>query len=278
MLYYGYTYANLLKLAERDNVVLTFGDPFKILWLSIKDLFEEMFLLISVNFVWVLINLPLFGIAFVMYNAGALPLALAAMLLGFLPMAPANAGLYTVVERITEGRVASIGLFFQGFRENLRLSWQVYLPWGLGLALILINLSFYAQLGNLLGSFLLFTFLYFLLVWFGLLIYIGPLLLLQSDKRLKVIARNAFLMTLGRPMFTLLTVILMGVIVLLSLWLLLLPLLFTFSFLSLWSFRATVRLIKDAEARQVARAEQAAKNETRYSTEKGRGGQIRPRD
>ncbi len=159
------------------------------------------------------------------------------------------------------------------------ISWQVYGLWALGLALLLINIQFYLQLNSTIGSFLTILFLYLLAIWFALLIYIGPLMLLQTDKRLRVIARNAFLMVLGRPIFTVLTLVMMTVIIVASAVLRLPPFLFTFAFLALWSLRATMALIADAEARRLARDEAAAKAAgNRANAEKGRGGQIRPRD
>lgn len=262
---------------EKASAVLTFGDSFKIFWQSIRDLFDEVFVLMLANLVWVAINLPLMGLA-IFLSVGAPALGLAAFLIGLLPLGPSTVGLYTIVERIADGRVAKAGQLFDGFRQYRRLSWNIYLPWGLGLAIILVNLYFYAQLSSTLGSFLFFAFLYLTLVWFALLIYIGPLLLIQRDKRLRVVARNASLMALGRPIYTLITLVLMGVIMFVSYWLILPLFLFTFSFLALWSYRATTRLIKDAEARQAAREAKTAGSESQMSGEKGRGGQVKPRE
>jgi L-lactate permease len=120
-------------------------------------------------------------------------------------------------------------------------------------------------------------FMAFLVVWLGVLIYLGPLMLLQVDKRLRLIARNAFLMVLSRPFFTLFTgllMLLLGVVVGIVTGGLL-PLLITFAFLAIWSFRATSRLIADDEARRANQQEQAL---SQANTDKGRGGQVRPRD
>jgi len=252
---------------------------FRVFWLSIKDTFDEMFSLVVINLLWVLINAPLMGLAAFLIIEGATVPGIVVLLLAVLLMAPANAGLYTVAQRVTEGRVVSWRLFFEGFREYLMLSWQVYGIWTLGLILILSNMSFYARMGSNLGSFLLILFVYFLLVWVGLLIYIGPLMLLQSDKRIRVIARNAVFMVFGRPVFTLITLVLMALLgVVLGVVVPLLPLILTFMFLAIWSFRATTTLIAEAEARRAARQEQAAEAANRANTDKGRSGQIRPRD
>jgi len=257
----------------------TMMGTFRVFWLSIKDTFDEMFSLVVINLLWVLINAPLMGLAAFLIIEGATVLGIVVLLLAVLLMAPANAGLYTVAQRVTEGRVVSWRLFFEGFREYLVLSWQVYGVWTLGLVLILSNMSFYARMGSNLGSFLLILFLYILLVWVGLLIYIGPLMLLQSDKRIRVIARNAVFMVFGRPVFTLITLVLMALLgVVLGVVVPLLPLILTFMFLAIWSFRATTTLIAEAEARRAARQEQAAEAANRVNTDKGRSGQIRPRD
>jgi uncharacterized membrane protein YesL len=252
---------------------------FRILWLAIKDLFDELFSLVAVNLLWVVICAPLTLLAVFLFGAGSTVLSVIVALLAVLPMGPSNVGLCIVAQRVTEGRVFSWRLFFQGFRENLTLSWQIYGLWMIGLIVIIGNLSFYSGMASNIGGLLLVLFLYFFLVWCGLLIYIGPLMLLQTDKRIRMIARNAFLMVFGRPFFTLITLALMGLISVLSFIVPILPLLLTFTFLAIWSFRATTTLIADAEARRLARqeqADQAANN--RPNTDKGRGGQIRPRD
>jgi uncharacterized membrane protein YesL len=250
---------------------------FRTLWLSLKDLFEDLFVLMVVNVLWVLINAPV-GLAMalsVAANAGS-SLLIALLLLGVLTIGPANAGLYTIAQRVAEGRTSSWRDFIAGLRAHAQLSWKVYGLWMFGFIIIIVNLQFYNQMANTLGSFLTILFLYFALIWIALLIYIGPLMILQNDKRIKTIARNASLMALGRPVFTLITLILMVVIVVLSALSTILPFVVTFAFLAIWGFRATLTLIAEAEARRLAAQEKAAQQQ--ISAEKGRGGQIRPRD
>ncbi|HEU5099898.1 MAG TPA: hypothetical protein VFU22_12795, partial [Roseiflexaceae bacterium] len=148
--------------------------------------------------------------------------------------------------------------------------------WMVGLIVILVNLQFYSQSSSTIASFLYVLFIYFSVVWCGLLIYIGPLMILQTDKRIRTIARNATLMTFGRPLFTLVTLALMAIIVFASIWLPILMLLATAAFMAVWSFRATLTLITEAEARRAAAEEKAAGVVPK--PDKGRGGQIRPRD
>ena len=247
---------------------------FRTLWRSLKDLFEDLFVLAFVNILWILINAPLaIAIFFATQNITALSIAL---LLSVLTLGPTNAGLYAVAERITDGRTSSWRDFLAGMRANLVLSWKVYGLWMLGLVIIVVNLQFYTQSETTIASILRILFLYFTVVWFGFLMYIGPLMLLQTDKRIRTITRNAALMTFGRPVFTLVTLALMALITVASIWLPILFLLATASFLAIWSFRAVLTLIAEAEARRAAAEEKAALANT--NPDKGRGGQIRPRE
>ena len=247
---------------------------FRTFWKSVRELFEDLFILALVNGLWWLINLP-FAIALFFLGGSNLLLFFILLLASVLTFGPANAGLYTIAERDTEGRTSSWRHFVEGMREYAVLSWKVYGLWMVGLIIILFNLQFYNMNGSMIGSLISIVFLYLALVWFGLLIYIGPLMRIQTDKRVRTIARNAALMTFGRPIFSLVTLVMMGLIVIASIWLPFLLLIATFAFLALWSFRATLTLIAEAEARRAAIAEKNASNQV---IDKGRGGQVRPRD
>ena len=247
---------------------------FRTLWKSLKDLFEDLFILALVNILWILINAPLVVVGFfALNNSVALYIV---MLLSVLTLGPTNAGLYAIAERVTDGRTSSWRDFFAGMRANPVLSWKVYGLWMLGLVIILVNLQFYSSNSTTIASILYVLFLYFTVVWFGFLMYIGPLMHIQTDKRIRTIARNAALMTFGRPLFTLITLALMAIIVVASIWLPILLLLAAVSFLAIWSFRAVLTLIAEAEARRTAAEEKAGAVKT--TADKGRGGQIRPRE
>lgn len=247
---------------------------FRTFWKSVRELFDDLFILSVVNVLWVVINIPAALLIAAAYIVGSFTLAGPAILIGTLSFGPANAGLFTIAQRVTEGRTSSWRDFIAGMRTYAKLSWRVYGLWLLGLVVLLFNLQFYTLNSSSLVAFLGIVFLYLLIVWFGLLIYLGPLMILQDDKSLRVIARNAALMTFGRPLFTLVTLILMAIIFVVSIWLALLIVLVTFAFLALWGFRATLTLIAEAEARRTQGAERAGDT----TPVKGRGGQVRPRD
>src|SRR5207244_3770881 len=131
-------------------------------------------ILALVNILWILINAPIaVATFFALSNFSILYIVL---LLSVLTLGPTNAGLYAVAERVTDGRTSSWRDFFTGMRAYAVLSWKLYGLWMLGLVIILVNLQFYTLNGTTIASFLYVLFLYFTVVWFGFLMYIGPLM------------------------------------------------------------------------------------------------------
>lgn len=247
--------------------------PFRVLWIALRDLFDEFLLLTFANLIWAAMSVPLFSIAYVaMVSNAALPAA-AAALLGVLPAAPAFAGLYALCKRISEGRASKLIDFFAGMRAYAVPAWQLYGLWIAGLALILWNLAFYSGVPGVLGGILIGFFLYLFMLWSALIIYAFPLMVLLERPSLRQIGRTALVLIVSRPVYTLVTMMLMGVILVISSVVLVVPfLLFAVSLLALWSVRATQFLLDEAQAKQEAVAPEPEPPE-----ERGRRGQVRPK-
>ncbi|WP_298819669.1 hypothetical protein [Chloroflexus sp.] len=247
--------------------------PFRVLWSALRDLFDEFLLLTLANLIWAAMSVPLFSIAYVaMVSNAALPAA-AAALLGVVPAAPAFAGLYALSKRISEGRASKLIDFFVGMRAYAVPAWRLYGVWMAGLALILWNLAFYINVPGILGGILIGFFLYLFMLWSALIIYAFPLMVLLDRPSLRQIGRNALILIVSRPVYTLVTMLLMGFTLLVSSVVLIVPfLLFTVSLLALWSVRATQFLIDEAQAKREAAAEAGSPPE-----ERGRRGQVRPK-
>jgi uncharacterized membrane protein YesL len=247
-------------------------NPLAVFWAAIKDLFEEFLLLIICNLIWAFMSLPLLGLALTMIEPLGLVPAIITSLIGGVPAGVASVGLAFVAHRVSDGRAIKLGHFFEGMRTYWRPGALLGVLWLFGLAVILVDLGFYGSMGNLLGSLMVGLWFYALLIWLGALIYAFPLLLLQDKPNLRIMARNALLMTLGRPLFTLATLILMSFIAGLSSVLVAPIFLLTFSLFTLWGMRATQALI----AADLARRE-ALDQTAEAPAEKGRKGQVRPK-
>ncbi len=249
-------------------------NPFRALGSSLRDLFDDFMLLIICNLLWALLSLPLWLLAYALLGAGQPFAAAATAMIGVLPAGPATAGLYVIAYRVTDGLASKLGDFFVGVRRHARLG-IILTGIGMGgLLVILFNLGFYLSVTNLFGGLMLGLWLYLLIFWLGLQIYAFPLAFLQEQPDLRTIARNAFLMTVGRPIFTILTLLLMGAFFLLSALLIAPLVLFSTAFLTVWATRATRTLIDDARRRR-----EAADGTTKPAAdeERGRRGQVRPK-
>jgi uncharacterized membrane protein YesL len=248
-------------------------NPFRALGKAVRDMFDDFLLLTLCNLIWAVLSLPLWWVALLPLINGAWLLAGAIALLGVLPAGPATAGLFYVAHRVADGRAAKLGDFFRGMREYARPGWAIMGVATASFLLISYNLSFYTGVDNLFGALMLGLWLYGLIFWLGLLIYAPALVFLQEEPNLRLVARNAFLMALGRPVYTFLTLLLMLAVVLLSAFLLVPMFIITVALLALWSVSAARQLIDDARRRREA-AEGAA---APPSEEKGRKGQVRPK-
>jgi uncharacterized membrane protein YesL len=249
-------------------------NPFRALGKALRDLFDEFLPLVVVNLLWALFSLPVWWFALAALLQGAWVVATVVALLGVLPAGPATAGLFAIAFKVADGRAVKLGDFFSGMRQFARPGWAVVGVATATLLLILYNLSFYANVGNLFGGVMLGLWLYGLIFWLGLLIYAPALVVLQDTPDLRMVARNAFLMALGRPIFTFLTLVLMVLIVGLSVFLVVPIFFFTISYLALWSVNATRTLVDDARRRREA-AEAATP--PLPPEERGRKGQVRPK-
>jgi uncharacterized membrane protein YesL len=249
-------------------------NPFRALGSSLRDLFDDFLLLIICNLLWALLSLPLWLLAYVLLGAGQPIAAAATAMIGVLPAGPATAGLFFVAHRVTEGLASKLGAFFTGVRRHARLG-IILTGIGMGgLLVILFNLGFYLNVTNLFGGIMLGLWLYLLIFWLGLQIYVFPLAFLQEQPDLRTIARNAFLMAVGRPIFTILTLLLMGAFFLLSSFLIAPLVLFSTAFLTVWATRATRTLIDEARRRREAADGTAP---PAPDEERGRRGQVRPK-
>lgn len=248
-------------------------NPFRALGKALRDLFDDFLLLVLCNLLWAALALPLWWVALLPLVNGAWLLAIGIALVGVLPAGPATAGLFYVANRVAEGRASKVADFFRGMRQYARQGWAIVGVATATFLLVLYNLSFYTGVGNLFGAIMLGLWLYGLIFWLGLLLYAPALVFLQEEPDLRLVARNAFLMALGRPIFTFLTIVLMLAVVLLSAFLVAPFFIVTVALLALWSIRAARLLIDDARSRREAAEAKGATP----AEERGRKGQVRPK-
>lgn len=135
--------------------------------------------LVLINLLWVVLTLPV------------------------ITALPALGGLYTATNALAHQRPGDWRTFWEGFRAHFWLSWR----WGLlvltGGAVLGAGVWFYAQVQAAWAG-LGYGFLLTLLVlWAIVHLFTFPLLLEQSDRRLRTALRNSLVILARRPLFTL---------------------------------------------------------------------------
>ncbi|MBC8445875.1 MAG: DUF624 domain-containing protein [Chloroflexi bacterium] len=186
---------------------------FRVFWEALKDLWDELFLLILMNIVTVLLVIPV------------------------VTLPPALAGLWNVANRVAQGKVIGWSDYFAGFRRYFWKAWGLALLNILVLIIVSTNLWFYVP-GN--TPFDLHPTLSLLLrpawaavafLWLAAQMYPLALLLEQEDQRLRVAWRNTAVIFIANPGFTLALAVLLLIVIVIStllpmMWFLVTPALF----------------------------------------------------
>lgn len=112
---------------------------------------------------------------------------------------PAAAALYHVSRRLTDIEVSEQTTwrdFFEGMRRYWLSSWQLALVDLVLGGVISFGFWFYYNLEHDLLRWVALPIFYILLLWLGMQLYLFPLLIEQTDKRIRLVFRNALILVL----------------------------------------------------------------------------------
>lgn len=146
---------------------------------TVRDLFEEMFLLIVCNVIWVMAIVPV------------------------VTLPAATGALFCVTHKIAEGRGAALSDFRAGFRTYFRQSSLLGLVNGLVILIFVSNATFYGRYSGLAFRLIQLFFWYVLILWLLGQLYVFPLLLEQEEPSLRLAIRNALVLLFRHPLFSL---------------------------------------------------------------------------
>lgn len=167
------------------------GSALRAVGRSFRDWWDEMFLMVGVNLVWALLALPL------------------------VTFCPATMGATYLTSEKARGRRVEFELFWRGFRTYFGKSWALGGINAVVTAMVIVNILFYLQQTSWLFYFTI-IWIYVLLIWLGVTLYVFPLAIHQEDKSVKLVYRNAALLALGRPVFTLIVTVVQVLLLALS--------------------------------------------------------------
>ena len=212
-------------------------------WYAIKSLYEELYLLVLLNLLWAALTLPILAPFLVLWLF--LPIPAPAVALALLLPTPPSAAMYYVAHMIVhERRVPGVSMFWEGLRTYWRQSLVMLLIGVVGTALLWFNVAFYAGLSDWFGPPLTIVFLYALLIWLVMQVYTLPLLMEQTDKRLRLVYKNTFFITFGNLGFNIVFAILLAVTIGLSVLLTIPMIILTMGFVALYASHGLLAILR----------------------------------
>ncbi|MFP4198593.1 MAG: hypothetical protein ACLFSO_03245 [Halanaerobium sp.] len=175
---------------------------FSILKSTFKDFYEDLFKLVLLSLGWFFISSVLLFAVFIGLTSGwYLVLLLPLIFLGPVFLT----SLYGANEILEEGKVAFKSLFSY-FKSNFWRGFLVFLISVILYAIFIVDLRFFLLKGQENIWLLAFAFLFaYLIIYFSIYqVYLWGLLIVQGDKSLKNIFKNAVILSLDNIVFSLL--------------------------------------------------------------------------
>lgn len=156
---------------------------FPAMWRTIKVLYDELFLWVWLSVLWWV------GTVLV------------------LPAAPVAAGLHAVANRSANYKRVDSGFFWDATKDKIGRSWLLVGTNLLILVAVVINIAFYSNSPSTWGRFVVILWLWVLVLVMMGGQYLLPLYFQQDDPSLRLLVRNAFILALQHPLYTLLMLI-----------------------------------------------------------------------
>lgn len=189
---------------------------FRVMGRSIKATYDELFLLVLFSVLWwappLAVILP--AAYFLQRLEGAALALFGALMVVLLVIVstPATVGINNVANRMANYQRVDNSFFWEGARENFRHGWILFVLTFVAPLGLLFNIWFYGQnqgIGVAIAAF-----------WFWILIllllmaqYFFPLLWQQEDPSLRLLLRNALLLALRHPLYSLLMLLFLLLVV-----------------------------------------------------------------
>ncbi|MCL5996992.1 MAG: hypothetical protein M1546_13190 [Chloroflexi bacterium] len=248
-------------------------NAFKVLWKTVKDIWEDMLLLVLMHVLTLICGIPLFATLLIPpylalaaeTGASIIPAFLVALVLSIptaIPFAGAWFALYAVCNRVANGFAISWEIYFTSFKQYIFKAWRyMAIANSIGI-LIVVNFFWYPQAfpDQSWVSWVMGAWLAAGLFWLAIQLYVFPFYVEQETKSWRVALRNSALIAGANPLFTL--ILLVVTLLLVGLCVSFLPPLFVLIGLLLWVMvgtEAVVNRITAYRARAEAEAAKAAK-------------------
>jgi uncharacterized membrane protein YesL len=246
----------------------TISEVLRITWQSIKALWEDLLLLALMNLTTIApVIIALFFVYEIAVSLAAGNLTSAGIFaalatISLIPLPPAVAGLWSAANRVADELAIHWSDYFEGFRRYFWKSLGLALLNILVMIILLVNVWFYAPNNNPLNldpgisRIIQMFFLLLTALWLVYQMYPMALILEQEDQRLRIALRNAGVLLLNRPGFSILLALVLGIAVAISTYPLIVPwFLLTLSFIAVVCNKAVKHLLTPYRERAEREAE-----------------------
>ena len=209
-----------------------------IYWWAVKNTYEELFTIAGINLTWLVIG---FGLPTAVSYL-ELPWLSIVLLLFLLP--PPTAGVYCYARELSRDGSASFSVFWEGTKKYVVKSWLVAWLGVLVSGMLAANIWFYGLQYE--GGWVIWVqafFLSLLVYWLATQIYLFPMLLSLKEEKLLLAIRNAALLVVTNPLFTLVLALLLVATIVLSVVVVLPAVFLTTALVALVANRAVVHLL-----------------------------------
>ena len=226
-------------------------------WFAMRALYDELFLMGAMGFIWFLVALALpYGVFYLVSLTGITWLTIVAVAIALIPLPPITGAIYSVAIHTAREERIEFGYLWAGFKAHFWQSWKVGLIAMLGIGILVVDVFFYLGSENVAFRVIGFVVLWAILFWALIQIYLMPLSFIQEDPRLRTMLKNASLLTLAFPLYGITILVVAALATALSV-LLLVFLLATawMPFIAILACRATISSVREVETIQKSQAE-----------------------
>jgi uncharacterized membrane protein YesL len=168
------------------------------------QVYRRIWVLILANFIALLLSIPfgaLLALLPVFPHRRSLSLVLLGMLVTLLP-SPAAAGLQSVMREIATGGHIFVSDLWDGLKAHVWLALRSWIAGVIGTLVILANVEYYPRIQLIIAPVMEIVWLYVLVLWLGMLLYVYPLIVVQDDRRVFTVYRNAFVLAARNRLYT----------------------------------------------------------------------------
>jgi uncharacterized membrane protein YesL len=234
------------------------GKGLRAVWSGLVDAYGELFPVVGMNLLWLLFSTPIMAVLFliVIVTTGAVTaeeemrqglttlMGIFLIVVMTLGPNPAAAGIHLWANRLVKEERVEFSLFWEGLRTYWWPATKLFVITIVGFYLLVINALFYLRSEITALQIFGVIWLYAIYFWMSMQIYQLPLLVEQEDKRLRLVLRNSFFLSLSNFLPTLVVVVICTFLTVLSLGLTLLIAMVTGAIVVLIANRALMSLLE----------------------------------